>query len=533
VGAVHGDADPDARPEEDVVQPDALGARSGLRVVYDAKVVEGRDGYLFMADDNNEVMAQHAGQRRLTGEQLEQWRLLLERRTEMLGRRGCAHLVLVAPNNHSVYPEKLPPDIESAAERPVHQLLAHMKRNASPVEIIYPLEELLAAKPDHQVCSPIDSHWTDYGAFLSYLRLIEDARPLVPTRHVGPEDVLFVEIEVDGDLGEKLDPPRRMVQGIARMRNRMARLVYDNCVEGTGSIAVAECDVAPPTTCLLLGDSYCYFIAPFLSECWQRLVLVHAPNLDGEIVDAVKPDIVVTMMAERFLVMVPDDVTGPTMRERELAKREQGRVRNPVLYWIWPTMQSPHPVERMRARLLREGRAREAAFIGLIAYAGLTPAEAMALRWSAIGTESIIVAPLQPARNPDARPREVPLWKPLAEDLETWRRESGGADRRLLFPPPGRPSAATLPDWRAMTFPALARDAGLEGLETTMPSVLRNVYCVLVLDAGESVERVAELTGMDVAKVQETFAGLLTDPRRGVPYPAERAIAAARAAAAL
>ena len=194
---------------------------------------------------------------------------------------------MVVPNNHSVYPEKLPEDIETATERPIHQLLAHLDRTGSPAQIIYPLEEMVAAKQDHQVCSQVDSHWTDYGAFLAYMRLMEEARQLVPTRRVDMDDVLFVEVEVEGDLGEKLDPPRRARQLFARMRNRNARLVYDNCVEGTGALAVTDCDVAPSTTCLLLGDSYAYFIAQFMSECWRRLVLAHAPTLDLDVVEAV------------------------------------------------------------------------------------------------------------------------------------------------------------------------------------------------------------------------------------------------------
>jgi alginate O-acetyltransferase complex protein AlgJ len=267
------------------------GGRSGARIVFDAKVVEGRDGYLFMADDNNGVLEQHSGRLRLNDVQLEGWRTGLERRTEVLAARGCAHVVMVAPNNHSVYPEKLPEHVESAPERPIHQLTAHLERSNSPVKLIYPLAELLAAKPQRQVCSRVDSHWTDYGAFLAYMRLMEDARSLVPTRRVDEEDVMFIDVPVAGDLGEKLDPPRSEQQGIARMRARHARMVYDNCVEGTGAIAVTTCDVAPPTTCLLLGDSYSYFLATFLSECWRRLVLAHAPTLDMTVVETVQPDI--------------------------------------------------------------------------------------------------------------------------------------------------------------------------------------------------------------------------------------------------
>ena len=507
---------------------DGYGGRSGARIVFDAKVVEGRDGYLFMADDNNAVLEQHSGRLRLNDVQLEGWRLVLERRTELLARNDCAHVVMVAPNNHSVYPEKLPADVESARERPVHQLIAHLEQSASPVKVIYPLEELLAAKPEHQVCSRIDSHWTDYGAFLAYMRLMQDAAPLVPTRRVDDDDVVFVEVPVAGDLGEKLDPPRSEVQGIARMRNRHARLIYDNCVEGTGALAVTRCDVAPPTTCLLLGDSYSYFLATFLSECWQHLVLAHAPTLDPAVVEAVRPDIAVTVIAERFLVAVPDDSKGRPMREREQRKREYGRIRFPIMYWTWPSLMTATPVETMRARLVREGRIRDAALVGVIAYAGLRPAEAMKLRWSHIDSDSILVEPLPQMRAAGRPPRRVPLWQPLADDLEAWRAESEGGGKRLVFAAAGKPWAIDLRDWRSKVYPELARDAGVEVMA---PSHLRNVFCGLLIDAGVPVERVAELVDIEPDKLEDTFLGLLSDTRRDVLLPAEQAIAQARAAA--
>jgi integrase len=311
------------------------------------------------------------------------------------------------------------------------------------------------------------------------------------------------------------------------MRNRAARLQYDNCVEGTGALAVTDCPPAPPTTCLLLGDSYCYFLVTFLSECWRRLVLAHSPNLDPGVVRATNPDIAVTVIAERFLVAVPDEADGPTMREREEEKRAYDRTRYPLLYWYWPSLMSAAPVEAIRARLLREGRTRDAALVSLIAYTGLRPAEAMALRWSAVGEDSIAAEPLPRRAAAGAGVRHVPLWKPVADDLEAWRRESGGEGRRLVFSAPSQPWAVNLQEWRERTYPELARDAGLEDLTV---GYLRNAFCVLLIDAGESLERIAELTDTDVAEIEQSF-GMLVSGRRSRPVSPESAIAKARAEA--
>ena len=189
-------------------------------------------------------------------------------------------------------------------------------------------------------------------------------------------------------------------QPFGRMRYRNARLIFDNCVEGTGSLSVTECDPAPPTTACCWATRTAYFLVRYLSECWRRLVFAHSPTLDRAVVETVRPDIAMTVIAERFLVVVPDDEDAAarcaTARQR---KREIGRIRHPLLHWAWPTLMSPGPVEQMRSRLLDEGRVREAALIGLMAYAGLRPAEAMALRWSAIERRlHLRRAPAAPAR---------------------------------------------------------------------------------------------------------------------------------------
>ena len=73
------------------------------------KVLEGRDGFLFLTKDTNDVLGQHTGRLRFTKPQLEEWRTVLERRIERTAQAGAPYMFAVAPNTHSVYPEKLRP----------------------------------------------------------------------------------------------------------------------------------------------------------------------------------------------------------------------------------------------------------------------------------------------------------------------------------------------------------------------------------------------------------------------------------------
>jgi hypothetical protein len=90
---------------------------------FDGKVVRGKDGWLFLDNDSNQFMRQHTGELGFSDDELWQWQRLLENRVAWLGTRGIPYHFLVAPNPHSVFPDKLPAGVEPKAERPVLQLI--------------------------------------------------------------------------------------------------------------------------------------------------------------------------------------------------------------------------------------------------------------------------------------------------------------------------------------------------------------------------------------------------------------------------
>ena len=95
-----------------------------------------------------------------------------------------------------------------------------------------------------------------------------------------------------------------------RMRYRHARLVYDNCVDGTGSLLVTHCDVAPDTTC-------CCWVTPTGTRSAKFLSESSAGSSSFTPLSSIRgswkrcaPDLVVTMLAERFLIAVPGRSNG-------------------------------------------------------------------------------------------------------------------------------------------------------------------------------------------------------------------------------
>lgn len=97
---------------------------------------------------------------------------------------------------------------------------------------------------------------------------------------------------------------------------------------------------------------------------------------------------------------------------------------------------APATVERIRACL----SVRDATLVSVLAYAGLRPGEALALRWSDVRDRTILVQRASDGfgsvKTTKTRSvRTVRLLAPLAADLREWRLASGRPmDDALIFP---------------------------------------------------------------------------------------------------
>ena len=293
------------------------------------KVVRGKDGWLFLHNDTNRTMDQLAGIVRLTPLQLRRWRLLLELRTAWLERFGIPYFVVIVPNAASVYPEKMPDGFEAVEDRPIHQLLAHLDETSSFARVLMPLDELIAAKRERLTYIPTDTHWNEYGAFVAYDRLADELELHgIELRRLRLPDLNVREQVRPGDLGVKVEPQAESPQILVQPREPAARMVTDNRVYNNGRNVVYECPPAPGRL-FVHGDSFAYAMLHLLAESFARVSFFHRPTLDFDAVLQERPSAVVSVIAERFIVRVPEDQ--PYIPQRLLVKqrREQGAILAP------------------------------------------------------------------------------------------------------------------------------------------------------------------------------------------------------------
>jgi hypothetical protein len=313
--------------------PERSFTEAEARAVYGfGEIVQGKDGWLFLDSEHEQAIAQQTGELLLSDQALDAWRILLETRTAWLERLGTQYLFVIAPDAAAVYPEKLPEGARPAHVRPVLQVLDHLARSGSFARLVYPLDELLEEKRRRWVYSQTDSHWNFLGAFIAYRRILAELDPSIPRHEVLEDQLRFQQVEMTGDLGYKVEPNRSSPFVAVTSMAKTARLVEDNCVLNDGSLVWLERD-APPSTCLFLGDSNCVNLLLFMAETFGKLVYGHVDRLDFDLVARHRPDVVVSMIGERYLRSVPYDL--PQHRVLEIARERQarGELRKPLAWW--------------------------------------------------------------------------------------------------------------------------------------------------------------------------------------------------------
>jgi integrase len=278
---------------------------------------------------------------------------------------------------------------------------------------------------------------------------------------------------------------------------------------------------------------------------WDRHVL---PRLGSVRLSAITPEVV-----ERYRAELEADGVGLPTVHRALVQL-QGVLRcavewrrighNPVKSVKKPKVRryrevrplSPLTVERLRvaaAGRRRKHGPRDAALIAVLAYAGLRPQEAQALRWSDVRERTLLVEKAADGQGgikttKTGQARTVRLLAPLVADLAEWRlRCPHDGDDDLLFP--NRSGSI----WNDGAWQSWHRDAWhpacrVAGLENARPYDLRHSFVSLLIHEGRSVVDVARQAGHSPTMTLDVYAHVFDEFDISERVSAEDQIAQAR-----
>lgn len=196
--------------------------------------------------------------------------------------------------------------------RPVFDVLSSAEGR---VRACYPLKKLQEKATIEEVYVRGDTHWNHRGAFYGYQDMMKSAG----IEAIGEQELEFSEIEIDGDLTSKLGKRTTTVR--AKIRHPNFKCIENNNIPNIGHRIVFENSNKALPSCVLLRDSFSTYLLEIYAQTFRRVACLWQPNLDYRVIDAEKPDFVLSQQAERFLISCPNDLTGKSNAEYVADKR--------------------------------------------------------------------------------------------------------------------------------------------------------------------------------------------------------------------
>ncbi|MGC5076976.1 alginate O-acetyltransferase AlgX-related protein [Agrococcus sp. DT81.2] len=291
----------------------------------DGYFVEGRDGHLLLGEPHSQNISQALGRFQATDDHVAAWNAYLSNTRAALEADGRELLVVVAPAKWETVPEALPAWTEGLLGPTVLDGLLAAHPELPIVDVRAAME---AADDEHALYSPLNSHWTDYGAWVAFDALAGCMREVSPAfADVEAPAITDVTLEPDhseyGAAGWTGEPGRDWtVPTYGEPASAMEASLADGSTQQLDTTAQLDMLQLPATTrtadastdhtALVLRDSTGNGLGPSLHATFaETMQVVHsldrpdlmpdAPALAAEI-DA---DVVLLVLTERYLALVP------------------------------------------------------------------------------------------------------------------------------------------------------------------------------------------------------------------------------------
>lgn len=281
----------------------------------------GDDGWLFLRTGRNYVEKFFSERDYFGAEETDMWVDVLRTRKRVLHENGIEYFHCIAPDKITVYSDRYGSYLPYYNRRPSLVLPSALEREGCE-DIMIDLSGPLAAERDHALLYwKTDTHWTFRGAAIAAREICNALGVTQPDFFDGS----FYEYCGTLDLGSKSDPQIEELCSFFNFREP-AELVYANdlVVQAAsqpmsqragllqGSHVIYRRHNAPNSeTIALFGDSYCevapYLLTGLLAQTFREVHFIWSNSIDYSYIFEIKPDIVLSEGAERFVKRIPDD----------------------------------------------------------------------------------------------------------------------------------------------------------------------------------------------------------------------------------
>lgn len=271
-------------------------------------VLQGKDSWLFLKNDSNNVIQQISGNYNLSDDFFYRWKNILTLRKAYFDARNIKYHYLCIPNKECVKKDFLPDDILVSNNRPF-LLLENTFNSVLGNQWSYPLQEL--ASGAYHSFPKGDTHWNQYGAYISYKKMMTT---MDVSHTINDDNIEFLTTQRVGDLVSKLESGAKEEFMICKFNVPSSiEIEYDNGVSNTGRLIIINNPLAlNNATLVFFRDSFGSALIHFLARTFSRVIAVWQPNIDWGILEKETPQYVISQQVERFTISPPDDISGKT-----------------------------------------------------------------------------------------------------------------------------------------------------------------------------------------------------------------------------
>ncbi len=281
-------------------------------------VLIGKEGQMF-ADGGFELSGyQHTN--RFTQAELRAYQLRLDEIDSRLRQKGITFLIVIAPDKSTIYPQYVPDSIQvMPGSSRLGQFIEYMAKH-SRIQIVDLRSDLIEASQKRPVYYKTDIHWNSLGDYIAYSRVLTALSPRFPELRPHPRrDYKFLSAgQTTLALANVAGLPfikEEAGQLVPKFTYSVSAAEFPIPAELWRSVKISENQDSNLPSLLVFHDSFFVPVNSLFEPHFSQVISVGTKDpkyMNLNLVDVVKPDIVILEFAESHMTFEEDTI--PALR---------------------------------------------------------------------------------------------------------------------------------------------------------------------------------------------------------------------------
>jgi len=135
-------------------------------------ILVGKDGFLFLGNKASHIVDETIGLNVFSDKETRRIEKRILQALNWMNKKDIKFYILVGPNKHTIYPEKLPFKVDTKRRTKIDQV-ADIVNDIENVRWIEVREKLMKAKKHGLLYHKTDSHWNTFGSYFAYRQIMK------------------------------------------------------------------------------------------------------------------------------------------------------------------------------------------------------------------------------------------------------------------------------------------------------------------------------------------------------------------------